>query len=113
VNIQERLAIFYERLRLAPAQRTAEHALAFICSTLEAVEDEFSAIAKKSPSPQLFDGRMYPPEPDYIQKRASGAMWIKTRHHRIEIKATGGFAIYREMPHRTLVLECGKEGAAL
>jgi hypothetical protein len=112
MNILERLAVFYERLRTAPPAATAEEALTLICRVLEEVENEFSPMPKQSPPPRTFDGRMYLPQSDNIVKASDNSMWIKTRHHRVRIDPSGAFCVFREMPGRTLRKEFQKVGAA-
>jgi hypothetical protein len=111
MDIHQRLEIFYERLRSAPAASNAEEAFRLICYTLEKVEDEFCAVPKKNPPSLSFDGRMYLPQSDNIKKGDGDAMWIKTRHHLISIKAEGSFVIFRQMPKKTLLAEYQKAGA--
>ena len=111
MNIQERLAVFYERLRIAPPAASAEEAFMLICRTLEEVENEFSPLPKQSPPPRTFDGRMYLPEADNIVKAPDNSMWIKTRHHRVRIDPGGAFCVFREMPGKTMRREFQKAGA--
>src|SRR5260221_9908412 len=111
MNIQERLAIFYERLAAAPPAKNAEGALELICRMLEEVEDEFCPVPKKDPAPQSFDGRMYLPQADNIRTGLKNWLWVRTRHHRIAIKPDGSFDVFRGMPHKTLFSEFRKAGA--
>jgi len=110
MNIQERLAVFYERLRIAPPAASAEESFLLICRVLEEVENEFSRVTKQSPPPRAFDGRMYLPQTDNIVKHLDNSMWIKTRHHRVRIDADGAFQVFREMPGKTLRREFYKPG---
>ena len=93
--IRERLTEFYRRLRLLPSCNTADLALQQICETLEQVEDECSGIAKRTPppGPADFDGRMYCPYPDFVQRYDDGSILALTRGHRIEIAASGSVRI--------------------
>ena len=95
MDIHQRLAIVYQRLGQAPVANTAEEALALICTVLETVEAEFCPVPKADPPPMTFDGRMYPPQQDNMQRQSDGSLRIKTRGHRIVIAPDGGFTIYR------------------
>lgn len=92
-SLAERLAIVYERLDKLPAPTSAEEALQQLCSTLEEVEDELSGIPK-NPSPGLeFDGRMYPPREDFINRDENGGMVAITKGNRIQIWPDGSMII--------------------
>jgi hypothetical protein len=110
MTIQERLAILYSRLESAPAAKTPDEAFALICRTLEEVEEEFSPEPKKDPPPKFFAGRMYLPQQDNINTGTDNSVWVKTRHHRINIQLDGSFVIFREMPKKTLLTEFRKSG---
>ncbi len=110
MNIQERLALFYRRLEAAPPAANAEEALSLICRMLEEVEKEHCPVPGKNPAPREFEGRMYLPEADNINVRDDGTTWVKTRRHRILIRGNGSFVIYRQMPHKDLVVEFQKSG---
>lgn len=111
MDIQQRLALFYERLRTAPPARNAEAAFALICRTLEAVEAEHCPVAPQHPPPRSFDGRMYSPQMDNVRIRDDGSWWVKTRRHRIAIEQNGSFVIYRQWPGKQLVKEMEKKGS--
>ena len=111
MDIQQRLEIFYTRLGNTPIAHDAEEAFRLICSTLEDVENEFCRVPKKNPPPQSFDGRMYLPQADNIWKSEDKSMWVRTRHNLVSIKSDGGFAIFRQMPRKTLLKEFQKAGA--
>ncbi len=93
--IRERLAEVFRRLRNCPPFRSADDGFRQLCETLEQVEDEWSGVAKRSPPPELgeFDGRMYCPSPDFVEKRADGSVLALTRGHRIEVAASGTIKI--------------------
>lgn len=88
---RERLDELYRRLAIAPAPTSAEAALELICRTLEKVEDEMSGIPKADPPPQpgSDDGRMYPPQGDYVDRKMDGGITARTRRHRIIISPNG------------------------
>ena len=62
-----RLAVFLERLRVAPAASGADEAIALVRSTLNEVEDEHSG-TPSNPAGFKSDNRLYPPQDD--SKRA-------------------------------------------
>jgi hypothetical protein len=94
-SIRERLDELYRRLRLLPRARTADDALQQLCDTLDAVEDAWSGIPKKSPPPlpSEADGRMYCPMTDYVSRLNDGGILALTRGHRIEIGVDGSLRI--------------------
>ena len=90
-SIRDRLDELYRRLLLLPRAGTADQAMRQLCDTLDAVEDEWSGVAKKSPPPppSSSDGRMYCPMPDFVSQGDDGSILALTRGHRIEIAADG------------------------
>ncbi len=87
--LPERLDIVYQRLDELPAPISAQEALTQLNTVLEAVEDEYSGVAR-NPDPGLaFDGRMYPPRDDYITRQPDGGLVAITKGNRIEIGPTG------------------------
>jgi hypothetical protein len=112
MNIHDRLKVFYDRLAMAPPAGNASEAFALICRTLEQVEREFCPVPGKSPPPKTFDGRMYIPQADNLHTVDNAAIWVKTRKHRIAIRPDGSFAIFKQMPHRTLLQEFQKSAAS-
>ena len=95
MNLQERLQIFYERLRAAPPVANAREALDLICRLIVEVEDEFSGTPRLDPPPKRATGRMYPPLPDRITGLADGSLAVETRRHAIRLSADGGIRIAR------------------
>ena len=94
-SIRERLDELYRRLRGLPRAASADEALRQLCETLEQVEDEWSGIDKQTPppSPTSFDGRMYCPMADFVERLEDGGILALTRGHRIEIAADGSLRI--------------------
>ena len=88
MNLQERLQIFYERLRAAPPAANAREALDLICRLIVEVEDELSGIPRVDPPPKRATGRMYPPLPDCITELA-----VETRRHAVRLGADGSIRI--------------------
>jgi hypothetical protein len=110
MDIRQRLAIFYERLKAAPPAKNAEEAFALICRVLEDVENEICPVPPTNPAPRVFDGRMYAPQSDNIKVREDGSIWVKTQRHRIAIQADGSFVIYHVVEQKRLVEEFRKGG---
>ena len=91
--IHQRLNILYERLGGLPQPTSADEALGQLNDTLNQVEDEFSGVTA-NPNPGLkFDGRMYPPRDDYIDRLPGGGITARTKGNVIEIQANGGMRI--------------------
>jgi hypothetical protein len=82
-------------MRSLPPSRSADETFRQLCETLDQVEDEWSGVAKRTPppAPAEFDGRMYCPFPDFVERRDDGGILATTRGHRIEISATGTIKI--------------------
>ncbi len=108
-TIAERLAEFYARLGQLPAARSADEALQQLADTLDAVEDAFSGVPKKTPPPppNMPDGRMYPPLPDFTTRHPDGSMTARTRGQVIEIGADGRLTIKNK---RTGAVEFERQG---
>ena len=111
MEIRQRLAIFYHRLADAPAVVNAEQAFALICRVLEQVEDEFCTVARTSPPPRHFVGRMYSPLHDSIEVLADQSWRVSTRRHLIVIRPDGSFSIYLVVTKDQLVEEFSKLGS--
>ncbi len=77
----ERLKIFFDRLRTAPACASAEDAVRLICRLIEEVEDEFCAVPRSTPPPITPTGRMYPPQADSMRRLNSGHIRVRTSGH--------------------------------
>ncbi|MFE7932786.1 hypothetical protein ACFU6S_29490 [Streptomyces sp. NPDC057456] len=93
LSLTERLALVYERLDELRPPKTAEEALQQLNSTLEEVEDEFSGVPK-NPNPGLkFDGRMYPPRDDFINRDSDGGITAVTKGNIVQIWADGSMVI--------------------
>src|SRR5205814_1831190 len=108
-SIEDRLAEFYSRLANLPAPGTADEALEQVATTLDAVEDDWSGVPKKTPPPppNMPDGRMYPPLPDRIVHHADGSLTARTKGHIIEVGAKGSVTFRRK---KTGVIEYTREG---
>jgi hypothetical protein len=103
------LAEFYARLSQLPPAGSADEALRQLADTLDAVEDAFSGVPKKMPPPppNMPDGRMYPPLPDFTTHHPDGSITARTRGHVIEIGADGRLTIKNK---RTGAVELEREG---
>ncbi|SNQ48029.1 conserved hypothetical protein [Frankia canadensis] len=87
--LHERLQIVYHRLDELPPPASAQEALTQLNTTLDAVEDEYSGVPR-DPNPGLkFDGRMYPPRDDYINRQPDGGLEAVTKGNIIKIGPTG------------------------
>ena len=86
----ERLRVFYERLRAAPAARTFEEAYQLVVDTLNGVENEFTSIPH-DPTSWQSDGRLYPPEKDSVRQvpNAPTVKRFRSRGHNTFIADNG------------------------
>jgi hypothetical protein len=75
-SIRDRLDELYRRLRQSPRAHSPEEAFKELCDTLDAVEDEWSGLAKRSPppAPSAADGRMYCPMDDFTIQCPDGGI---------------------------------------
>lgn len=91
----ERLTEYYNRLRGQTASGTADEALGRVGRTLEEVEDALSGIPSRNPppTPNMPDGRMYPPQADNIVRHADGSITARTRGHDISIGRDGSITM--------------------
>ena len=109
MDIQERLQVFFHRLEAAPAADSAEKAMALVCRLIEAVEDEFCPLPRKSPPPLDFTGRMYAPQSDRT-RRLPGGQWVaNTRGHRIYCQPDGAILIENTPGGRTVFSKPGRK----
>ncbi|MFE1272489.1 RHS repeat-associated core domain-containing protein [Streptomyces sp. NPDC058757] len=105
--IQDRLAELYRRLDALPAPKTADEALEMLNSTLVEVEDQFSGVIA-NPNPGLkFDGRMYPPRSDYIERGIDGSIKATTKGNIIRISPNGSIAILNRKSGETVYSKKG------
>lgn len=95
MEIQERLEVFYTRLRAAPACATAQEALALLCRLIEEVEDEFCSVPRQHPPPLSITGRMYAPHSDHVFPSPDGAIRAETRRHTMHLSPEGAIRIAR------------------
>lgn len=94
LSIPERLQEMYRRLDAQqPAPATAQDAFDRLCATLDAVEDEHSGV-ERDPNPGLtFDGRMYPPREDFIDRDGDGGIHASTKGNTIYAGPDGTLSI--------------------
>jgi hypothetical protein len=109
MEIQNRLRIFFERLRAAPPARTAYDALALICRLIEEVEDEFCSVPRVDPPPRTPTGRMYSPQADSITFGEGGVMLVKTLGHLIRCHPEGSIVIENTRTNRVELRKSGAE----
>lgn len=108
MNIQERLAIFLQRLEAAPPAGNAEEAIALVCRLIEEVEDEFCPLPREEPAPVDFTGRMYAPQEDMIKPGLRGGLVATTRRHVIYCGKDGRITIRHRADHDTVLRKAGK-----
>jgi hypothetical protein len=110
MNIQERLEIFFQRLKAAPPANSAEEAMALVCRLIEEVEDEFCPIPRENPPPRLrFTGRMYAPQVDRITRLKNRTLVAETRRHLIYCFANGGIRIDDANEDTAVLIKDGKK----
>jgi hypothetical protein len=85
-----RLEVYYYRMRSAPPASDHDEAMQLMAQMLNGVEDEFSGVPY-NPSEPGNDGRMYPPDPRFLARRASAP----------------GVRVYRQRGHVTYVADNG------
>ncbi|MET0386573.1 MAG: DUF6861 domain-containing protein [Polyangiales bacterium] len=92
---QQRLQLYYDRMRSTPRPNNAEEALAQLRTTLDDVEDAHSGVPKSDPPPPIgqSDGRMYPPLDDRVVRKPDGTIQANTRAHDIECGTDGSLRI--------------------
>ena len=90
----ERLKIFNQRLIDAPAAKNADEAFELLGRTMDDVEDAFSGIAKVDNPGLKYQGRMYPPRPDFTTRLPNGGLEAITKGNIIRIDPNGAIRIY-------------------
>jgi hypothetical protein len=93
MDLQQRLAEFFQRLVAAPPAATADEAMALVCRLIEAVEDELCPFPRTEPPPLDFTGRMYAPQADRMTRQPDGSLTASTRRHRIICGRDGAITI--------------------
>lgn len=93
MELHERLAIFFERLRQAPGCRSSSEALALVCRLIEEVENEHCPVARQNPPPRMATGRMYAPQSDFIFSLQDGGIRAETRRHIMKFSPDGSIRI--------------------
>ena len=95
MDIYQRIAVFYERLKALPAFTSHSQALAEIARILTEVEDAYSGVARDpSDMPVVTDGRLYPPVSAYARKADVPDVIIYTQKgHRTHISDDGAILI--------------------
>ena len=107
---QARLAMFLERLSIAPTASTFEEDFGQIHDIMNAVEDEYSGVPYNPPSWQT-DGRLYPPLPDSeraIVPPSPGLRLFRARYHKVYIGDNGAIEI--RLQNEVLVNKPGTNG---
>ena len=108
MDIAQRLELFFRRLAEAAPSATAEEALRLVCRLIDEVEEEFCPVAKQTPAPEDFTGRMYPPQADYTKATAGGGLTARTRRHRIVCTKRGAITIIHIETEKVVLAKKGK-----
>jgi hypothetical protein len=107
---RERLAIFLQRLEIAPSVANPDSALQLLSETLTAVENEFSGIPANAEA-WANDGRMYPPTE--ANRRALSSLPFVRRYrsarHNTFIGANGSIRI-EDIDGNILLDKAGSDG---
>jgi hypothetical protein len=93
MDLQQRLAEFFRRLKAAPPAATADEAVALVCRLIEEVEDEYCSVPRTEPPPLTFTGRMYAPREDHMHRQPDGSITASTRRHRIVCQRNGAITV--------------------
>jgi len=109
MDIQKRLAVFFQRLEAAPAASTAGEAMSLVCRLMEQVEDELCSLPREEPPPLRFTGRMYAPRPDRMRSLEDGGLVADARHHRIYRRPDGAIRIELVPAGITLLTKEGRK----
>jgi len=109
MNIQERLEVFYRRLKTAPPAASADEAMNLVCRLIEQVEDEFCPVLREEPPPLVFSGRMYAPQRDRMRRLPQGQLVANTRHHRIYCQPDGAINIVHMPSRKSVMIKDGKK----
>ena len=78
----------------APAAKNADEAFQLLGKTMDDVEDAFSGIAKVKNPGLNYQGRMYPPRPDFTTRLPGGGLEARTKGNIIRIDPNGTIRIY-------------------
>jgi hypothetical protein len=89
----ERLSIYYRSLQNAPAATNAQEGFNLMSNTMHAVEDAYSGVTAVTNPGLAYQGRMYPPRPDYVVTNANGSLTATTKGSQIQISTDGSITI--------------------
>jgi hypothetical protein len=108
---EQRMEIFFGRLRRALAVATFDEAYQLLCQTLNAVEDEHSGVPA-NPSMWRDDERLYPPQDDKARAVESvpGVTVFRSRLHKTFIATNGAILIWDLSTRRSVLSKKGKDG---
>jgi len=111
-----RLEEFFRRLQALPPANNFEEALRQVATTLNQVEDEFTAIPC-NPETWATDGRMYPPQEDSKRLVPDHPQLVRfrSRHHSTYISSNGAIQIHlvtgsTEVPEEVIFSKPGANG---
>jgi hypothetical protein len=109
----ERFRLFLMRLGKALACSTASEALALITTVLNAVEDEFSG-APYNPMNWASDGRMYPPEDDFLcESGIPSVTRYRTKGHYVDLGSNGAIRISKRADNAVVFEKPGSDGGGV
>jgi|SRR5687768_13201870 len=113
MDLHQRLAEFFKRLKNAPPAASAQEALDLVCRLIEEVEDEMCPLPRQDPPPPVDrSARMYPPQGDHIKRLPNGLIIARTRRHRVFCRPGGGISIVRVAARTVIVHKDGKHERA-
>ncbi len=93
ISREDRLKIFFGRLRVAAKPKNSEGALNLIIKTLAEVEDTYSGVKGVEKPGLKYTGRMYPPFADNIERFSDGRIIAQTKGHVINIAQNGEITV--------------------
>ena len=89
----ERLKLFIDRLKAAPAAASYKEARALLTATMNGVEDEHSGVPY-DPVNWAIDGRLYPPHDDHMKtSEIADVVVFHSRGHQITFGQNGSITI--------------------
>jgi len=107
----ERFAEFLNRLESAPPATSFETAYELVCTTMNAVEDELTAIPY-APGRWQSDGRLYPPQQDSIRDVPGhdNVKRFRSRSHNMYIGEDGAIEIRTVPDDQVIFQKPGSDG---
>ncbi len=88
-----RLKSYFHILETSLATNSAEETLTLINEKLVLIEDCHSGVSAQLNPSKSYEGRMYPIQEDYIDRKANGRIIARTKNNKIIIEPSGEFKI--------------------